>query len=112
MTSFMLLLQQKVLSRCPVRRMIVILLTQPRVVPVEPVICRPHFPPLWSAEDAIGIVAILANPIELYGVQPVFGQVLLWEGGKYKSELYGVHPVFGQVLLWKGGKYKSELRTH
>ena len=52
-------------------------LTQPRIVLVEPMVCGPHFPPLFCAEDAVGVIAILANPMQLYGILPVL-QVLLW----------------------------------
>jgi hypothetical protein len=60
----------------PFSRVIVILLTQPGIILVEPVISGPHFPPLWSAEDAVGVIPILANTVQLYGVHPVLANVL------------------------------------
>ncbi len=57
--------------------MIVILFTKPGIVLVEHVVCGPHLPPLCRAEDAVRVIAILANPMKLNGILPVLGQVLI-----------------------------------
>lgn len=62
----------------PVCGVIGILLTQPCIVFVQPVVSGPYFPPFWCAEDAIGVIAILSNTIQFLRVHPVFAYVLLY----------------------------------
>ena len=44
--------------------------------------------PLWSAEYAVGVVAILANAIELYGILPAASHVLLCTVNTVKFSLH------------------------
>lgn len=67
------------MSWCPVRRCVAVLLAEPGIVLVEPVVIWPNFSPFWSAEDAVGVIAVLPNAVELYGVLPIFVQVLLYD---------------------------------
>ena len=55
--------------------------------------------PLWSAEYAVGIVAILANAIELYGILPVASHVLLCTVNTVKFSLITLHYITGTLTL-------------
>ena len=57
--------------------MIVILFTEPGIVLVEHVVGGPHLPPLRRTEDAVRVIAILANAMEFNRILPVLGQVLI-----------------------------------
>ena len=57
--------------------MIVILFTEPGEVLVEHVVSGSHLPPLCRAEDAVRVIAILANAMEFNRILPVLGQVLI-----------------------------------
>ena len=57
--------------------MVIILFTEPGIVLVEHVVSRPHLPPLRGAEDAIRVIAILANAMQLNRILPVLGEVLV-----------------------------------
>ena len=53
--------------------MIIVLFTKPGIVFVEHVVSRSHLPPLWGAKDAVRVIAILANAMQLNRVLPVLG---------------------------------------
>ena len=57
--------------------MIVILFTEPGIVLIEHVVSGHHLPPLRRAEDAVRVIAILANAMKLHRILPVLGQVLI-----------------------------------
>ena len=63
--------------KCPVIWVIVILFTEPSKVSIEHVVSWTYFPPFWGAEYAVRVIAILANAMQLNGILPVFGQVLI-----------------------------------
>ena len=51
---------------------------QPVVVEVQLVVVRPHLFPLAQAEDAVRVVAVLADAVQLVRVVPRFGDELIW----------------------------------
>lgn len=91
-----------------------VLRLEPVMVLVEHVVIRLHLSPLVDAEDAIWVVSVLADAMQLIWIPPLLGQVLLYAHAVVMDDsVHGAHhssAIYERAMVLSFARLHQQLR--